>query len=578
MTPDPGIDTAPAIVELLKQDPSDGEAHRLQTTVANLRTPLYQSVRIVRRLRANEAAYRAAYVSKDVRERVRGVLGNAVRQAYRSDDLGRDEPDYDLVLAVLRTEAGTGCPSIALARLYAQCLETVFYDRFWPQLEKYYGVDKAGPDLRLETSELKPDDPVPVCMSIFARQDGDEVDKGTNPRNLPRWRAPDRLDRYVLAPPGVEVFRLVLNFGLFHDLGPLHLQTPNVAMVLPTEHADEYHYDPDPVRGTFWGVRPRRPGDRVPAKARPDHVVPDDDGYQERLRAGLDVAADNKAVVVAFPELSVAEHHLPATVEHWRSKQPRTADGSPLGVLVAGTRHHGAGGSELRNVATVSGKTGSYEVAKIVPFVLREKVTEGSKEEIAEKASKQDTTNDPASEADDAAGGTELAEDINQPDYPQITIFCGQHLTFSVVVCADLLLDAVRDLMRDLDVNLVVVPSMSRKTRIFEGLVAGHVAGTQSVVCVPNAITSKDQKMRALVGLPLPPYAVRVVGPAGRVDPPTRPTGRPGVSDDATVTPDPVPDLAVDHIVAGAGPGVVVVPIADPGATTWVPIASGQPQ
>lgn len=576
MTASPGIDTADAIVDLLQADPAEEEARRRHTTVDELRSTLHQSVRILRLLRGRESLYRSSYVPQEQRRAVRETLTATVGTAYRSYDLARDEPDYDQIRETLRAAAGTGtrCPPIILARLFAECLERRFALQFWEQLRRYYGVNEpTGPDVAVETAPLTADDPVPVCLSIFAGQEKDKVDKGTSPRNLPRWRAPDRLASYVLAPPGVGAFRLVLNFDLFNELGPLHLQTPQVALVLPTEHGDEYHYERDLDSGTLTGVRPRRPEDPVPSGARPA-AVPDGQEYQGRLHDGIDIATEAKAVVVALPELSVPSDHLDPLVEHWRSRQPDDPDAKAGGFLVAGSYHHRTGRS-TRNLATVVGRRSRHEVEKIVPFVLREKVPPSP--EGAESA--LDPSADPVA-GDDAS--IELIEDIEQADYPSIRIFCGKHVTFSAVICADLLMDAVRDLMRDLDVSLVVVPSMSTKTRVFDGLVAGHVAGTQGGVFVPNAVTSSDQHVRALVGLPRPPYMVRVTGDDGgggdipSADVVVDPSGDqdlpvPAPPSSAPADEPRVPELG--RVAASGGPGVVLVPVQRPSETRWLPIA-----
>ena len=100
----------------------------------------------------------------------------------------------------------------------------------------------------------------------------------------------------------------------------------------------------------------------------------------------------------------------------------------------------------------------------------------------------------------------DLTEGLIYRDRPLVELFCSSRITMMVFICVDFLMDSLRDLARDLDVSLVLIPSMSAKSQVFHGLIDGHVAATQSTTVVfANALQSRDEDSVGNFASPLLP-------------------------------------------------------------------------
>ncbi|HTN99738.1 MAG TPA: hypothetical protein VL068_03585 [Microthrixaceae bacterium] len=465
---------------------------------AGLYTPLYYATELLRELRLSKTSYRVALRHRPGRKwldpKIRDISPH-VRILFGNEPNGRITPNHQSRLNSLsqwldRNEDDE-YPAIVLARVLARAIEEEYAATFWEQMRSYYNVaENTGPNVR--THALKEGDPVPVCNTIYAartsgqhefgtdsttqsRDDnsqGRRGDYGTNPRSLPRWREPDRLSRVLLAPAGIEAFQVSLDFSLDSDLELLPLG--RIATVHPTLdlqsdycwHSDGHH---------LFDVRPRNETDTPPG--------PPVDDYLDRLKRSLEVSRKNQASLIVLPELSVTPEITSGLTTYWQEmiEEAENAGGRVPVILVAGSYHHdrGVDGGKA-NTATIISKAAICEIDKVVPYVQAEP---------------------------DAVDG-DLVEDIAQRRRPAVTIFCSERMTMVAFICVDYLLDPLRDLARDLDITLTVLPSMSAKSKVFAGLIAGHVAATQGAVVLANAVQATDDGSRGLIGHPAFPEQV----------------------------------------------------------------------
>jgi len=521
---EPNLTQVSALIRLLGSTPLDSDVERLHTTRENLRTTLYLSVRILRALRTEAATYRRAYVPRDERMRIRADLAPIVRAAFGDNaTLTGHRLRLGDLEARLKHYASTSVPVIALARMVAECLDEEYADHFWEQILRYYNLHESNKEHGPVSVPLTMSDPVPVCASIFG---GTGPDRGTNPRNLPKWRSPERIGHFVLAPPGVDQFQLRLNFELTKELGALQSSGRRIAVISPTEHLTDFKWDTDENQTRYWNVRRR--------SSRDDPKGPSDTAYQRQLRNGVDIAVANNTRMIVLPELSLTEDHTKKLIEYWKRKQPKPKDGATKrqpSILVAGSRH--GSGEPTHNTAAIVGKMESFDVLKAVPHVYRPPREPDDPHKIADSSRV-------VSELNEDEERFEIVESIEQYDTPEVTIFCGRHLTLGVVVCVDFLMDALRDLLRDLDVGMVVIPSMTDKTHVFHRLIDGHVAATQGVALLANGIRSRDEQARVLVGVPKPPYLLT--------------------------------ECALENPSPRSGPGVAIIDLDNPSASDWVSI------
>lgn len=511
------MDSTEELLELISVYPSQDEADRLGSRVEDLYTPLFYATRLLQVLRQERDSYRVATRHRPGRRWLEGPIERARGPVAEVFGRGpRIAGDHRERIGVLRDwleqVAGDTHPPIVLARVLAKSIETASAATFWEQLQLYYGVRASDQDS--STRPLRSGDPVPVCNKVFAanafvdRSSDRRTVPSTNPRNLPRWREPDRLARVLLAPPGVEQFQVRLDFRFDTDL-ELLLEGDRIATVHPTSSLEEYAWRDDGHR--FWDVHPRvAPHD--------DDAHLDEDAYIERLKSSIDAAVDAGAGLIVLPELSVTQPQLQHVMTHWRRRRSELAeagagtDQALPALLVAGS-YHAEIDDDWRNVSTVAAQRWDATIDKLVPYAHR------------------------MPESPDG----DLVENIPQRRRPPITIYCCEQMTMVIYVCVDFLLDGLRDLVRDLDVTLIVLPSMSAKSRVFEGLVAGQVAGSQSVVVLANALSSADGGSRGLIGHPNFDRQTLDLNDAWKQ----------GASD---------------------GPGVAVVDTGDDSACCWIPI------
>jgi hypothetical protein len=260
----------------------------------------------------------------------------------------------------------------------------------------------------------------------------------------------------MLAPEWAELIDLRLNFSLYEDLRELDQGLLRVASVHPNTVAIEGIldvFDWDPLGADeFWRVRPKTP-----------QVV-------ERIIKGIELAAEKSAQMIILPELCASEAEQAQILAAWKAVQGNTGDGPSL--MIAGSYHRTVEpGNHRQNVCHIYGRSGAQsEVLKAVPFVH------------------------------DLGG----AEGIEFTARPRVEIFCSYRFTMMVFICVDFLLERLRDIARDLDVSLVVVPSMSGKSQVFRGLIDGHVAATQATSIFVNVLKSTDEQSLGYLSSPMP--------------------------------------------------------------------------
>lgn len=508
------------LVALLDADPDPGSVSHLHEHAAGLYTPLYYATSLLRALRQFKPSYRVALRARPGRKWLDPMVDEAkplVRTMFGNEPNGRITPGHRARMQPLQQwlEASESdeYPAIVLTRVVARAIEDEYSDTFWEQMRSYYNVLENGPgDVR--TRALRSGDPVPVCNTIYAGRaslpnGNDDPGRrgvyGTNPRNLPRWREPDRLSRVLLAPNGIESFQVSLDFSLDGDLELL--PTGKVATVHPTVDLEaEYCWSSDGRH--LFDVRPRTNED--------DPQGPTVDEYRDLLKRSLDVSHEQEATLVVLPELSVTADLAEWLADYWKELiATAEAEGrsAPV-VLVAGSYHHLRPPHGKRaNTATIVSKAAVCEVDKAVPYVQVDK---------------------------DAIDG-DLVEEITLQQRPVVTLFCSERMTMATFICVDYLLDPLRDLVRDLDVTLTLLPSMSTKSKVFAGLIAGHVAATQGAVVLANAVEAHDDGSRGLIGHPAFSKQIRRLNKKFGVEP---------------------------------GPGVAIIDLRSTSASRWVPVTA----
>ncbi len=309
---------------------------------------------------------------------------------------------------------------------------------------------------------LAPGDPFPVAAPALRELFGKHLTSHPDHRD----QTIDRTTRLALAPEadGVE---LVLD--LEADL-PVPGADATIAVCLPlAAPLTELHWDEDPVRGRFFGVRPRDP---AAASRAVGEVV------AQALAA--------RATLVVFPELSVTDDGLAVIAG-------AAATAVPPPLVVAGTRHTDDGGP-ARNVATVMAGDRRLEHGKWNPFVHGELV-----EGIA------------GSPAQVIVRGT--IDDAGRFAWSLAVLVCKDFLSLG----AHLALTAVRP-------SLIVVPAMSDRTAVFEADAIGLTAATQATCVIANQVGpagAGEPEDPAVVIVTRPvPWALTEVVRRSEVDPP----------------------------------------------------------
>ena len=425
---------------------------------ANRQSPLFYAVLLLQVLRNSELPYYQSFGQRPDRQSRLEIIEQL--QPIVQATFGDGSYVTNLQLDPLREwlDANHNIPVLIKARLIARAIEEKYGTDFrTQQLRRYYrdSVDPADPFSHMVTAG----DPIPVCESIFGvgvTAEGRRRIGTTSPRNLPRWRSPDRLRHIVLAPPWADRIDLRLNFAFEEDMRALDHSPVRVATVHPASLLTrDFDWDKDDRH--LWNVHPRR-----------GEVV-------DRIHRGIRESAAMGARVIILPELCCAADHQADIHSTWES-----VEGPSL--LIAGSFHRELEGPQglWQNVCRIYGGSGTVvELTKIVPY---------------------------------AHGQT--IEKIEFQSRPRVEIFWSDRVTMMVFICVDFLLDTLRDIARDLDVSLVVIPSMSQKSQVFHGLMDGHVAATQAAAIFANVLVSQDEGSRGYVASPCMPSSGLLVDAA----------------------------------------------------------------
>ena len=319
---------------------------------------------------------------------------------------------------------------------------------------------------------LVPRDPVPISSPLVDRLEDSR--RTTDPYNLPAGQRGMRLRNLALAPPEVAELRVEFDFSICDALQTMLDLNDGLtfALCLPTSSlADDCVYDQDTVRERFFDVRPTSV----------DHT--------EKLLECLDLAHGAGADLVLFPELSVPTEARDRMVEKWASQTNAAA------VAVLGSSHHIDGQQRRANTAWMAASvrllhddthTSTRTVLpvhhKTVPFIDR-KIGKDNKK-------------------------LHFSEDLTHRAQPRLRVFAGKtSMLLAVTICIDFLDSRVRDILRDLFVDVVLVPAMTEKTQVFRDLITGLVGETQAHVLLANAVVSKEG-VHGLVGHPHGPERV----------------------------------------------------------------------
>ncbi len=275
-------------------------------------TPLYYAVKLLRALRVSELEYFRAYGNRPDRahrEVLIAELKATVVEALGNGSYATN-PNVRPIETWLRTHNAISPP--IQARLLTRAIENAYLLNFPDQLRRYYEdqVDPEDPTSFL----VSPGDPVPVCDSIFGVDASPETNPGTNPRNLPRWRSPDRLSSIVLAPAWASRVDLRLNFSLRDDLRKLERSPLRVATIHPARDVRS-DFTWDGHDDFFENVRPNS-----------QEVI-------DRIYEGIEVAEGEKARLIVLPELCSSFDVQETISKKWG------AGGGGSDLLIAGSHH-----------------------------------------------------------------------------------------------------------------------------------------------------------------------------------------------------------------------------------------------
>lgn len=372
-----------------------------------------------------------------------------------------------------RTDFGDLQDLVAI-RCVAEAIDTQCGSSFLTQSKDYYSASWAD-DGALLGRPLRAGDPVPVASGFIDQLRASGIDLTTDPYNLPSGQQGDRLRRLVLANGNVEKLTVRLDFTLRRELEQF-AESDNelkVAICLPTsQFARHYTAEYDWDRETFFPVSPANKG------------------HLDRMKRCLRTAADRGAQIVVFPELSGTDEMHHELRNSWLALAGETRPR----LLAVGSSHTVGGNDDRMNVARLA----------VHADVLRDGGRSASSTSFFDahrKAVPYVERRPPDAPGNRSRPGP-MFEDITHSPHPELRIFVGQQfMLFTIVVCIDFLDGRVRDVLRDLHVDLVLLPAMSRKTRVFEDLMAGHVAATQATVVLANALVG-ESATHALISHP----------------------------------------------------------------------------
>lgn len=455
----------------------EGLQSRVTAAAANHQKPaLHVLVALLRDLEAQRhnyftSGYRVDIEGpEDAEDPVEG-LQQALTQVMKANGkVRRGTFDVEPIKRWFSTTTIPDLDGLHQTRLLARALDRFLASRtrgLWEHLEEYYGDRLVEHACIVEAG-----DPLPVFKPPF-RLGSKAVE--THPKRLPRRRTPARTTNVMLVPASTSRIRLQLNLGLRTELRELSADTARslrLATIHPFDSLD--HIEPHAAEDdlTFGPVVPRA-------------------GTIDLIVRGIEVACENDAHIVVLPELCAAEDDQDAIAEAWaRHNRGRKA------ILVAGSYHerpqvgHGRNAS---NRARIYG-AGAAPVATIdkrVPFIWG-RSWRTDLERYVDELPLADRPVD--SQTKKLIVRHDFLERVRYRSEPTLELFFSEEASLAVVICADFLDDEVRDHLRDLDISVVLIPSMSEKARIFERLIIGHVAATQSVVAYVNAVFSDKRE------------------------------------------------------------------------------------
>jgi predicted amidohydrolase len=385
----------------------------------------------------------------------RATLADALRTVLRTSVCSLAHLESRTSLEILWTRLHASLPerrdiaSVLVARVCAEALDEAVGHRF-----------VVGFRERRQW-HVAPGDPFPIGEPALRDVFGRHLTTHPDVRDL----AIDRTLRLALAPDA-EGVELVLDLD-----GGLQVPDANatIAVCLPIgQPMAELAWDTDPVRGHFFGVRPRDPA-----------------AVGAAVRTLLSEALSAEAAFVVFPELSVDGAALADVAR-------AVAEVSHRPLVVAGSRHAAADGAE-RNRATVFVGDAHFTADKFNPFVLGDMV-EGIVTAPARLSMRGAVD-----------GNGRFAWSV------------------AVLICKDFLSPGAHQLLIAARPSLVVVPAMTERTAVFETDAIGLTGATQCTCIVVNQVdprgADREDAAVAIVSRPVP-WALTEIVRRSEVTPP----------------------------------------------------------
>ena len=323
-------------------------------------------------------------------------------------------------------------------------------------LDDALGVRFAGSFVFRPPLTLRPRDAFPVhppaAYLLVTR-----VDRSGNPAL--RTPAIDRLRHLRLAPDdmrGIDVELIWQSAALAHLTTLTSSSKFAVAhpVVDPSSSFRWQRYTRDGV-GLFYGVQPR-----------------DAEAHWETVTALVSRAADQRVAVLALPELCLTDELFERLRVH-----PRLAE---IPLLVAGSRHvEQAAPGENEAVAFAHGRQIGHH-QKFHPFEFDDDLDDSGIK---------------------TASRVRRREDI-RPRAPRLRLHVSSGWSMVVLICKDAIDRDVGELLRALQVQLVVVPSWSDTTDDYDLLARALAADPQAITLVAN-LPGAPGVQAALFGRPV---------------------------------------------------------------------------
>lgn len=337
-------------------------------------------------------------------------------------DRGQLDGDDAWKLGRIVAQRSWGAPDVLVARAVAEGLDAGAGQFF---ADWFHGLEL----------DLSPNDPFPVAENNVRRW----VATSSGSPGI-RTEALDRLPRLRLAPADLRGLRVSMRWADAKLAELEHVERFGLGVVANPDVFETFTWERYSIdtRGLFFHVRPHDP----PA-------------LDAKIRALVATAERRGVDLLLLPELCLtAEMHAALVATHAFGRLP---------FVVAGSHHSPSGVGPGQNEATLFAHgrpIASHR--KFRPVIFPDRF-------------------------DDTGATRQVARQEHlRVDESRISVLVTGDWSVAVLICKDVMENAVQDLLRDLAVQLVLVPAMSPKTEDFADLAQQLGRDPQSYTLVAN--------------------------------------------------------------------------------------------